>query len=85
MTSDKKTGRRRTLTGCVVSIKMDKTVVVRVERLVEHSRYRKYVTRRKSYKAHDELNEFKIDDRVVIQECRPLSRTKRWKVIGRQR
>ena len=85
MTSDKKTGRRRTLTGRVVSIKMDKTVVVRVERLVEHSRYRKYVTRRKSYKAHDELNEFKIDDRVVIQECRPLSRTKRWKVIGRQR
>tara|TARA_B100001093_G_scaffold493625_1_gene535986 strand:+ start:169 stop:369 length:201 start_codon:yes stop_codon:yes gene_type:complete len=61
---------------------MDKTVVVEVVRRVKHPRYRKYVNRRKTYKAHDEKNEFSLNDRVVIRESRPLSRTKRWVVTG---
>ncbi len=74
---------RRFLTGTVVSDKMDKTLVVRVERRVLHAKYRKYISRRKNYKAHDENNEYKTDDIVIIQESRPLSRTKRWVVVGR--
>ena len=74
---------RRVLTGTVVSDKMDKTLVVRVERRVLHPKYRKYSSRRKNYKAHDENNEFAVNDRVVIRESRPLSRTKRWVVVGR--
>jgi small subunit ribosomal protein S17 len=74
---------RRVLTGVVVSDKMDKTLVVRVERRVLHKQYRKYISRRKNYKAHDENNEFRVNDRVVIRESRPLSRTKRWVVVGR--
>jgi small subunit ribosomal protein S17 len=62
---------------------MDKTVVVEVQRKVMHARYGKYINRRKKYKAHDEGNEFKMDEIVVIQESRPLSRTKRWVVVGR--
>jgi len=73
---------RRVLTGRVVSDKMDKTVVVEVIRRVKHPRYRKYINRRKTYKAHDEANTYSNDDLVVIQESRPLSRTKRWVVIG---
>ena len=74
---------RRVLTGIVVSDKMDKTLVVRVERRVLHKQYRKYISRRKNYKAHDENNEYQVNDRVVIRESRPLSRTKRWVVVGR--
>ena len=73
---------KRELVGRVVSSKMDKTIVVEVVRRVMHPRYRKYVNRRKTYKAHDENNEFKMDDQVVIRESRPLSRTKRWVVTG---
>ncbi|HCH63697.1 MAG: 30S ribosomal protein S17 [Deltaproteobacteria bacterium] len=73
---------KRELVGRVVSAKMDKTVVVEVVRRVKHPRYRKYVNRRKTYKAHDEKNEFSLNDRVVIRESRPLSRTKRWVVTG---
>ena len=73
---------KRELVGLVVSAKMDKTVVVEVVRRVKHPRYRKYVNRRKTYKAHDENNEFSLNDRVVIRESRPLSRTKRWVVTG---
>ena len=73
---------RRVLTGRVVSDKMDKTVVVEVIRRVKHPRYRKYINRRKTYKAHDEANTYSTNDLVVIQESRPLSRTKRWVVIG---
>ena len=76
--------RGRLLTGRVVSDKMDKTVTVRVTRLVKHSRYRKYVSRTKNYKAHDEDNACQVDDEVVIQESRPLSRSKRWVVIERR-
>ena len=73
-------GLRKSQTGIVVSDKMDKTVVVQVDRLVKHSVYKKYVRRRAKYSAHDETNACKIGDRVVIRETRPLSRTKRWRV-----
>ena len=82
MTAEQQKSGRRMLTGRVVSDKMDKTVIVQVERRVKHPRYRKYVNRRKTYKAHDENNEFSLNDRVVIRESRPLSRTKRWVVTG---
>jgi small subunit ribosomal protein S17 len=81
---EEKTGRRL-LTGRVVSDKMDKTVTVEVTRTVRHRKYHKFVTRRKKYHAHDELNECKVDDEVVIQESRPLSRTKRWVVVERRK
>ncbi len=68
--------------GLVVSDKMDKTVVVAVESRSAHPKYGKIVARTKRYKAHDEVNQCKTGDRVRIQETRPLSRTKRWQVIG---
>lgn len=74
---------RRTLTGRVVSDKMDKTVVVEVIRTVKHAQYGKYINRRAKYKAHDEQNQYKLEEVVVIRESRPLSRTKRWEVIGK--
>lgn len=83
MTAPEQNSGRRVLTGLVVSDKMDKTVVVEVTRRVKHPKYRKYINRRKSYKAHDEENNFKAGDRVVIRESRPLSRSKRWVVVGR--
>lgn len=78
MAADEQKSGRRLLTGRVVSDKMDKTIIVQVERRVLHPRYRKYVNRRKNYKAHDEDNRFSVGDVVTIQESRPLSRTKRW-------
>lgn len=76
----KERGLRKSQTGVVISDKMDKTVVVQVDRLVKHSTYRKYVRRRAKYTVHDETNACKIGDRVVIRETRPLSKTKRWRV-----
>ena len=76
----KKRGIRKNKVGTVVSDMMDKTVVVRVERLVLHPVYKKYVKRRATYKAHDETNEYRVGDRVEIVETRPLSKEKRWKV-----
>ena len=73
--------RKRKLIGIVVSDKMTKTRVVLVERRYSHLKYGKFLTARKKYKAHDENNEFKTGDRVVIVEHRPLSREKRWKII----
>lgn len=70
--------RRRVLQGTVVSDKMEKTIVVQVLRRYKHPRYRKYVSERLRYKAHDEKNEAKIGDVVRIVSCRPLSREKRW-------
>lgn len=67
--------------GLVVSDKMDKTVVVAIENRSPHPKYGKIVVRTKRYKVHDEENKCKEGDRVRIQETRPLSRTKRWKVI----
>lgn len=73
-------GLRRMLVGTVVSNKMDKTVVVRVERLVQDPRYKKYVRRYSRFMAHDETNACNIGDEVRIIEHRPLSKNKRWKV-----
>lgn len=74
-------GRRKTRQGTVVSDAMDKTVVVAVERTFAHPLYGKRVKRRKKYHAHDEANEFRAGDVVVIEETRPLSKKKRWRVI----
>jgi small subunit ribosomal protein S17 len=71
-------GHRKTQTGVVVSDKMEKTVVVRVDRLVRHSVYNKYIKRSVKYKVHDENNSCKVGDKVQIIECRPLSKDKRW-------
>ncbi|HAA56971.1 MAG TPA: 30S ribosomal protein S17 [Myxococcales bacterium] len=76
----KKKGNRKTRVGVVVSDKMDKTVVVVYERMVLHRQFKKYVVRRKRVKAHDEQNLCRVGDRVLIEETRPLSRDKRWRV-----
>jgi len=73
-------GHRKIREGVVVSDKMDKTVVVLVERLVQHAVYKKYVRQRKKYKAHDPDNRCRTGDQVSIVETRPLSREKRWRV-----
>lgn len=70
-----------TLSGKVVSDKMDKTITVLVERKVKHPLYGKIMVRSKKYHVHDENNEFRPGDRVVIEECRPLSKTKAWRVV----
>jgi len=70
----------RALTGTVVSDKMNKTVTVLVERKVKHPLYGKIIRLSKKYHAHDENNEFHIGDVVTIEECRPISRTKAWRV-----
>ncbi|OAN53820.1 30S ribosomal protein S17 [Paramagnetospirillum marisnigri] len=72
---------KRILQGVVTSDKMDKTVVVRVERRVMHPIYKKFIRRSKKYHAHDENNVFKTGDTIRIRECRPLSKTKTWEVI----
>lgn len=73
----------RRLQGKVVSDKMNKTRVVEVERLKKHPRYEKYYKVSKRFKAHDENNEYHIGDEVIIEETRPLSKEKRWKIIGK--
>ena len=72
---------RRVMWGTVVSDKRDKTVTVRVERRVMHPVYKKFITRSKKYSAHDETNRCKVGDRVRIQETRPLSKLKRWRLV----
>jgi small subunit ribosomal protein S17 len=79
-TAGKKSGKRAEKVGIVASDKMTKTVVVRVDRLVKHPVYRKYVKRRKKFMAHDELGA-KTGDKVKIVETRPLSARKRWRVV----
>lgn len=78
---EEKTSLRKTRTGTVLSNKMDKTVVVVVERLIHHPKYRKYIRRRNKFKAHDAQNACKAGDRVLIEESRPISKDKRWVVI----
>jgi small subunit ribosomal protein S17 len=73
--------QRKQLVGWVSSNKMDKTVVVKVERTVRHRLYGKVLRQVKKYKAHDEQNECQIGDQVRILESRPLSREKRWRVV----
>lgn len=72
--------KRKTFVGEVASTKMDKTVVVIVNRLTKHPVYKKYITRRKKLYAHDEKNVCKPGDKVMIEETRPLSKLKRWRV-----
>jgi small subunit ribosomal protein S17 len=72
----------RTLTGRVVSNKMNKTIAVEVERLVKHPRYGKYIRRTTKLLAHDETNQSREGDTVTIAECRPLSRSKSWRLVA---
>jgi small subunit ribosomal protein S17 len=73
-------GQRKLREGVVVSDKMQKTIVVAVDRQVQHWKYKKFLRARKTYKVHDEKNECKIGDKVRIEETRPLSRDKRWRL-----
>lgn len=72
--------KRKVRTGTVLSDRQDKTIVVQVERRAPHPLYKKVVTYRKKYYAHDEDNQCKVGDRVEIEETRPLSKTKRWRL-----
>ncbi len=72
---------KKKLQGIIVSDKMDKTRVVSVLRLKKHPRYKKYYKVTNKFKAHDEKNEYKTGDKVTIEETRPLSKDKRWKII----
>jgi len=72
---------KKQLTGTVISNKMQKTVVVEVERLKEHPKYKRRYRLHKNYKAHDEKGEYQVGDKVLIEECRPISKEKRWRVI----
>ena len=72
---------KRQLKGKIISNKMQKTVVVEVERIKEHPKYKKRYKVHKKYKAHDEKGEYKTGDKVIIEECKPLSKDKRWRVI----
>jgi small subunit ribosomal protein S17 len=74
-------GTRRVIVGTVTSDKMDKTIVVSVTRRVRDRRFHKFLTRRVKYKAHDEKNVAKIGDQVEIVEARPMSATKRWRLL----
>lgn len=75
-------GMRKRFVGEVVSDAMDKTVVVRVERITEHPLYKKRIRRSVKFKAHDENNMCSVGDKVLIEETRPLSKTKRWRVVA---
>ncbi len=72
---------KKVMLGTVVSDKMDKTIVVETERLMRHPVYNRTMKRRAKFKAHDEKNEARTGDRVKIVECRPLSRSKRWRLL----
>lgn len=72
---------KTTMEGIVISSKMDKTIVVKVERLVKHPVFHKYVKRHVKYKAHDEASVCQVGDRVMIAESRPLSKEKRWRMV----
>jgi small subunit ribosomal protein S17 len=76
------TGQRKTKTGRVVSDKMDKTIVVSVERLTRHRLYKRVMKASTKFAAHDERNEAKVGDLVLIEESRPLSATKRWRLVS---
>ncbi|MFH1129186.1 MAG: 30S ribosomal protein S17 [Patescibacteria group bacterium] len=72
---------KQTLKGTVVSDKMDKTIVVLIERIKEHKQYRKRYKVSKRYKAHDPENKYHLGDKVIIKECRPISKDKKWIVL----
>lgn len=75
--------QKRTLKGLVVSDKMAKTVVVEIRRMKKHPKYKKYFKVSKRYKVHDPANEYHAGDKVVIRETRPMSKEKRWEVVGK--
>jgi len=74
-------GNKRTIRGVVVSTKMNKSIVVKAERLVKHSTFHKYVRKHVKYKVHDEQNQCKTGDTVLIVESRPISKEKRWRML----
>jgi len=74
---------KKELKGIIVSDKMQKTAVVEVERLVEHSKYKRRYKVHKKYKAHMENNEYKTGDKVVIRECKPMSKDKKWEIVSK--
>ncbi len=74
-------GDKRQMNGVVISDKMDKTVVVQIDRIVQHRMYKKYIRKRTRLKAHDEQNRCTVGDKVRIRESRPLSRDKTWRVM----
>lgn len=74
-------GNKRTIRGVVISAKMDKTIVVRTERLIKHSTFHKYLRKHLKYKVHDEQNQCKPGDTVLIIESRPISKEKRWRML----
>ena len=74
---------KKELKGIIISDKMNKTVVVNVERVTQDPKYKKRYKVHKKYKAHDEKEEYKMGDEVIIQECRPLSKDKKWRVISK--
>lgn len=74
-------GQKKRRTGVVVSNKMDKTVVVVTDRMTRHPLYLKYIKKRIKFKAHDEVNACQIGDTVLVEETRPLSKDKRWRVV----
>ena len=82
MTEQVAAKKKRTLTGKVVSNKPNKTVTVLVERKVKHPVYGKFVRRSTKYHVHDENNECNMGDTIVIEECRPLSKTKSWRLVS---
>jgi len=82
MSNSLKRNARKTIEGIVVSNKMDKTIVVKLEEQFTHSLYGKVISRSKKFKAHDEKNEAGIGDRVLLMETRPLSATKRWRMVS---
>ena len=73
--------RRKSKVGVVVSDKMNKTVVVKVQRLTTHKKYKRIIKKATSFKVHDEKNEAKVGDKVKIAETRPLSKEKRWRLV----
>ncbi|MBI2003459.1 MAG: 30S ribosomal protein S17 [Parcubacteria group bacterium] len=75
--------KTRILKGVIVSDKMNKTAVVSIVRLKKHPKYKKYFKVTEKFKAHDEKNEYLVGDRVLIEETRPLSKDKRWRIIGK--
>ncbi len=83
MAEQNKQKQRRRLTGTVVSTKMDKTALVRVDRTMVHSKYQKRYTESKKYKVHDEQNQLKEGDVIIFEECRPLSKDKKWRMISK--
>ena len=80
--SEAKEKRIRTLSGCVVSDKMNQTVAVAIERQVQHPMYGKFIRKTSKVLAHDETNQCKAGDKVTIAECRPLSKHKSWRVVN---